>query len=122
MVIHVAVYQGQKVISVRPGGLPEVNNRYPIAINVIGDSAVVPRQIAFGIQRQKAHAAGAGVFQIGVEEKRRLALEYLASLQAQTGGDTSDTKADDAQTDETSTDKSDSSDISDDNASEDKPE
>ena len=56
------------------------------------------------------------------EEKRRLAQEYLASLQAQTGGDTSDTKADDAKTDETSTDKSDSSDISDDNASEDKPE
>lgn len=56
------------------------------------------------------------------EEKRRLAQEYLASLQAQTGGDTSDTKADDAKTDEISTDKSDSSDISDDNASEDKPE
>lgn len=56
------------------------------------------------------------------EEKRRLAQEYLASLQAQTGGDASDTKADDAKTDETSIDKSDSSDISDDNASEDKPE
>ena len=56
------------------------------------------------------------------EEKRRLAQEYLASLQAQTGGDASDTKADYAKTDETSTDKSDSSDISDDNASEDKPE
>ena len=56
------------------------------------------------------------------EGKRRLAQEYLASLQAQTGGDASDTKADDAKTDETSTDKSDSSDISDDNASEDKPE
>lgn len=56
------------------------------------------------------------------EEKRRLAQEYLASLQAQTGGDTSDTEADDAQTDEISTDKSDSSDVSDDNASEDKPE
>lgn len=56
------------------------------------------------------------------EEKRRLAQEYLASLQAQTDGDASDTKADDAKTDETSTDKSDSSDISDDNASEDKPE
>lgn len=56
------------------------------------------------------------------EEKRRLAQEYLASLQAQTGGDASDTKADNAKTDETSTDKSDSSDISDDNASEDKPE
>lgn len=56
------------------------------------------------------------------EEKRRLAQEYLASLQAQTGGDASDTKADDSKTDETSTDKSDSSDISDDNASEDKPE
>lgn len=56
------------------------------------------------------------------EEKRRLAQEYLASLQAQTGGDTSDTQAEDAKTDETSTDKSDSSDISDDNASEDKPE
>ena len=56
------------------------------------------------------------------EEKRRLAQEYLASLQAQTDGDASDTKADDAKTDETSTDKSDSSDVSDDNASEDKPE
>ena len=56
------------------------------------------------------------------EEKRRLAQEYLASLQAQTGGDMSDTQAEDAKTDETSTDKSDSSDISDDNASEDKPE
>lgn len=56
------------------------------------------------------------------EEKRRLAQEYLASLQEQTGGDASDTKADDAKTDETSIDKSDSSDISDDNASEDKPE
>lgn len=56
------------------------------------------------------------------EEKRRLAQEYLASLQAQTGGDTSDTQAEDAKTDETSTDKSDSSDISDDNASEDKTE
>lgn len=56
------------------------------------------------------------------EEKRRLAQEYLASLQAQTDGDASDTQAEDAKTDETSTDKSDSSDISDDNASEDKPE
>lgn len=56
------------------------------------------------------------------EEKRRLAQEYLASLQAQTGGDASDTKAEDAKTDKTSTDKSDSSDISDDNASEDKTE
>lgn len=56
------------------------------------------------------------------EEKRRLVQEYLSSLQAQTGGDTSDTQAEDAKTDETSTDKSDSSDVSDDNASEDKPE
>ena len=68
VVIHIAVYQGQKVISVRPGRLPEVNNRYPIAINVTGDSAVVPRQVALGVQRQKAHAAGTGVFQIGVQE------------------------------------------------------
>ena len=68
VVIHVAVYQGQKVISVRPGRLPEVNNRYPVAVNITGYGAVVPCQVALGVQRQKAHAAGTGVFQIGVQE------------------------------------------------------
>lgn len=37
------------------------------------DAAVVTCEVALGVERQIAHAAGAGVFQIGVQEKRRLA-------------------------------------------------
>ena len=71
--IHVVIHQRQKVEAVRAGGIPQVDDGYPVAIVPGGDGAVIPRQVSFGVQRQKTHAAGAGVFQIGVQEKRRLA-------------------------------------------------
>ena len=71
--IHVVIHQRQEVEAVRAGGIPQVDDGNPVAVVPGGDGAVIPRQVSFGVQRQKAHAAGAGVFQIGVEEKRRLA-------------------------------------------------
>jgi len=71
--IHVVIHQRQEVEAIRAGWVTQVDDGYPVAIVPGGDGTVVPRQIPLGIQRQIAHAAGAGIFQIGVQEKRRLA-------------------------------------------------
>ena len=71
--IHVVIHQRQEVEAVRAGRVTQVDDGNPVAVVPGGDGAVIPRQVSFGVQRQKAHAAGAGVFQIGVEEKCRLA-------------------------------------------------
>ena len=71
--IHVGVCQSQKVEPVRAGRITQVDDGYLIAIVFFRDGSIVPSQIALGVQSQKAHPAGAGVFQIGIEEKGRLA-------------------------------------------------
>ena len=38
----------------------------PIAL--LGDGSVIPGKVALAVQRQPAHAAGTGIFQIGIEE------------------------------------------------------
>ena len=50
-------------------GVTQVDDRHVVAVILVGDGAVVSGQIPLGIQSQKAHAAGAGVFQVGIEEE-----------------------------------------------------
>ena len=71
--VHVSVDQGQQVVSIRPGRFPEIHHRNPVSVGISGDGAVVSGQVALGIQSQKAHPAGTGIFQIGVQKIRRLA-------------------------------------------------
>ena len=80
--IHVVVDERQQIVSVRASGVSQVNDRHLIAVVPGGDSPVVPRKISFGIQSQKAHPAGTGVFQIGVEKEGRLADAGCADHQA----------------------------------------
>ena len=44
----------------------QVDDRYLVAIVSGGDGTVVARQVSLGVQRQIAHAAGAGIFQIRI--------------------------------------------------------
>ena len=39
-----------------------------IPIALLGDGSIVPSQVTFAVQSQPAHAAGTGIFQVGVEE------------------------------------------------------
>ena len=43
--IHVSVDQGQHIVSVRAGGITQVNDGHPIPIILLGDGTVVPCQI-----------------------------------------------------------------------------
>ena len=70
--VHVSVDQGQQVVSIRPGRFPEIHHGNPVSVGISGDGAVVSGQVALGIQRQKAHATGTGIFQVRVQEIRRL--------------------------------------------------
>ena len=71
--VHVAVDEGQQIVPVRVTGVAQVDDRYVVTVILPGNGAVVPGQVALGVQSQKAHAAGTGVFQVGVEEKSGLA-------------------------------------------------
>ena len=64
--IHVVIHQRQEIEAVRAGWVTQVDDGNPVAIVPGGDGAVVARQVPLGIQRQIAHAAGAGVLQVGV--------------------------------------------------------
>ena len=50
----------------------QINYGDMIAVVFLRHRAVVAGKVALGVQRQKAHAAGTGIFQIGVEKIRRL--------------------------------------------------
>ena len=63
----------QEIIPVRASGIPQVDDRHLVAVVLHSDGPIVPGQVAFGIQGQEAHAAGAGIFEIWIQEKRRLA-------------------------------------------------
>ena len=59
--VHVAVDQGQEVIAVGAGGIPQVDDGHLVAVAVLGDGPVVSGQVPFGVQGQKAHAGGTSV-------------------------------------------------------------
>ncbi len=64
--VHVMIHQRQKIETVRACGITQVNDGYLVAVIPGGDGSVVSRQVPLGIQRQIAHAAGAGVLQVCV--------------------------------------------------------
>ena len=66
--VHVSVDQGQQVVAIRAGGVSQVDDRDVIPIALLGNSAIVPSQVAFAVQSQPAHSTGTGIFQVGVEE------------------------------------------------------
>ena len=70
--IHVLIDQGEKIVTIRPHGIPQINHRHLIPIAFRSNVSIVPREVALRIQGQEAHPAGAGVLQIGVQEKGRL--------------------------------------------------
>ena len=76
------VDEGQEVVSVGAGGVPQVDDRHLVAVVLQGHSAIVPGQIPFCIKGQEAHPAGAGVLHVGVEKERRLAHAGRADHQA----------------------------------------
>ena len=70
VLVHIAVDQGEQVVAIRPGGFPEIHHGYPVSVDISGNGAIVPGQVSLGIQCQKAHPAGTGIFQIWVQEER----------------------------------------------------
>ena len=66
--IHVPVDQRQQIVAIRAGGITQVDNRDIVPIALLGDGSVIPGKVALAVQRQPAHAAGTGIFQIGIEE------------------------------------------------------
>ncbi len=71
--VHVGVDQLEHIVSVGAGGISKIDDRHMVAVVVAGNGAIVAVQVAFGVGSQKAHAAGAGIFQIGVQKECRLA-------------------------------------------------
>ena len=59
--IHVVIHQRQEIEAVRAGWVAQVDDGYLVAVIPGGDGTVVACQIPLGIQRQIAHAAGAGI-------------------------------------------------------------
>ena len=64
--VHIAVDQSQQIIAVRAGGVSQIDHRHIVAVIFLRNRAVVPGQVALGVQCQEAHAAGAGIFEIGI--------------------------------------------------------
>ena len=59
--IHVVIHQRQEIEAVRAGWVAQVNDGYFVAVIPGGNGSIVACQIPLGIQRQIAHAAGAGI-------------------------------------------------------------
>ena len=64
--VHIVVDERQEIVPIGAGGIAQIDHRHLVAIVLDGDSTIVPGQIPFGVQSQKAHAAGAGVFEVRV--------------------------------------------------------
>ena len=64
--VHIVVHERHKIETVRARRIAQVNDRDLIAVIFRCDAAVVTCEVALGVERQIAHAAGAGVFEIRV--------------------------------------------------------
>ena len=64
--VHIVVHERHKIETVRACRIAQVNDRDLIAVIFRCDAAVVTCEVALGVERQIAHAAGAGVFEIRV--------------------------------------------------------
>ena len=80
--VHIAVDQSQQIIAVRAGGVSQVDHRHIVAVVFLRNRAIVSGQVALGVQCQEAHAAGAGIFQIGIQKERRFSHAAGADHQA----------------------------------------
>ena len=76
------VDEGEQVVAVRAGGVAQIHHRHLVAVVSGGNGAVVSGQISLGIQGQKAHAAGTGIFHVGVQKVSCLAHAGGADHQA----------------------------------------
>ena len=70
---RIAVDESQRIVAVRTCGIAEINDRNVIAVILGSHRTVITSEVPLAVKCQKAHPAGAGVFQIRVEEKRCLA-------------------------------------------------
>ncbi len=66
--VHVSVDQCQQIVAIRAGGISQVDDGDIVPIALLGNGTVIPGQVALAVQRQPAHAAGTGIFQIGVQK------------------------------------------------------
>ena len=71
--VYVAIDEGQQIVTVGTGGVPQVDNRNLVTIIFPGYGPVVSGQISLGIKSEKTHSAGTGKFEIGVQKEGRLA-------------------------------------------------
>jgi len=71
--VHVAVDEREQIVAVRAGRVAQIDYGHMVAVVIFCDGAVVAGEIALGIQRQEAHAGGAGILQVGIQEKRGFA-------------------------------------------------
>ena len=58
----------QQVVAIRARGVTKIHHGNMIAIIPCRHCAIVAGEVTLGIQRQEAHAAGTGIFQVGVQE------------------------------------------------------
>ena len=66
--IHILVYEMEQIVTVRLGGVTQVNDSNVVSVVFLCDLAVVSVQVALGIGCYKAHSRRTGVFEIGVQE------------------------------------------------------
>ena len=71
--VHVSVDQRQQIITIRAGGVSQVDNGNIVPIALLGNGSVIAGEVAFAVQRQPAHAAGTGIFQVGIQKESGLA-------------------------------------------------
>ncbi|GFI31660.1 hypothetical protein IMSAGC013_03058 [Lachnospiraceae bacterium] len=71
--IHVFVHHPQDIVSIGPGRIPQIQDGYLVAIVFFCNPCIVSEQVSLGIRTEKAHTAGAGIFDTGIEKVRRFA-------------------------------------------------
>ena len=66
--VHITIDKRQQVVAIRARGITQIHHGNMIAIIPCRHCAIVAGKVALGVQRQEAHAAGTGIFQVGVQE------------------------------------------------------
>ena len=67
--IHVFVDHIENIDVVALGRISQIDHGHIVTVVFLRNPAIVPRQIALGVGAKKAHSAGTGIFQIGIQKE-----------------------------------------------------
>ena len=80
--VHVAVDERQQIASVRARRVALINDGNVVAVVLFRNRTVISCEVSLGVERQIAHAAGAGKLQIGIQKECRFTDTGRADHQA----------------------------------------